>query len=135
MSTATLPPVDHDALSAFKSARQSINEQVVQRALQRPKETAQHGDQAAEMISSGIEFTTRMLENTMPTGQTALLEDQLAWALDRLPHDGVAPEHVLSRFTIYAGVVAELLETKDAQQINRYLEWMINRLEVMIDGE
>jgi hypothetical protein len=135
MSTTTIPPVNQGALLAFKAARQSIIEQVVLRSLQRPEEVEHHGDEAAELITSGIEFTTRMLENTMPTGQTTLLEDQLAWALDRLPHDGVAPEHLLSRFEIYAGVVAELMETEDAHQINRYLEWMINRLEAMIQGE
>lgn len=135
MSGTTIPPVSQGALRAFEAARQSIVDQVVLRSLQRPEETAQHGDEAKELITSGIEFTTRMLENTMPTGQTALLEDQLAWALDRLPHDGVAPEHLLSRFGIYDQVIAEHLESKDAQQINRYLVWMIDRLEAMIQRE
>lgn len=135
MSTANLPPVNQSAMSAFKINRPMIIQEVVSRSMQRTEDTTQHGDQAEELITSGLEFTTRMLENTMPTGQTALLEDQLTWALDRLPHDRVAPEHLLSRFEIYTQVVAELMETEDAQQINRYLEWMINRLEAMLQEE
>ena len=46
-----------------------------------------------------------MLDAALATGEEVLLADQLTWALDRLPHDGVAPQHVLARFRILRDVV------------------------------
>ncbi len=124
---AVVPPVSAQALAAFRGASQSIIERVVARSLARTDEVVQHGDVAERLITSGIRFTTQMLDAAMAVGEVALLEDQLAWAMDRLPHDGVAPEHILNRLRFYAEAVQELLPAEHAAEVLPFVNWMIAR--------
>jgi hypothetical protein len=100
---------------------------VVARSLERHAEVSQHGEQAERLITAGIEFTTQTLEAVLQLGDPTLMEFQLTWARDRLPHDGVAPAHLLARLRIYAQVVAEMLTAEQAREVNPYLNWMIER--------
>jgi hypothetical protein len=128
-------PVSPATLAAFHNASRSIIEETVARALKRRVEVVQHGDQAEQLISSGMEFTTRMLEAALMTGEIPILEDELLWAKDRLPHDGVALEHILSRLIIYREVIAEKLPEESAREVNRFIDWMITRQQELIqDG-
>lgn len=52
----------------------------------------QHGDEAEKLLKIGMEYITKMLESAMSLGEISLLKDQLSWACDRLPHDGVEME-------------------------------------------
>ncbi len=129
------PSVSPDALSAFRDAREAIIREVVARSLAREEEVVHHGDEAERLIASGIEFTTRMLDAAMAVGEVSLLEDQLVWAMDRLPHEQVSPDHVLHRFQIYAEAVRELLPGEYAAQVNRFLEWMIVRQQELVQAD
>lgn len=80
-----------------------------------PHEAAPYGDQAERILSAGLEFAPRMLETAMQPHEPRLLDQQLDWAYERLPHDGVVPEHILSRFQIYAEVVGALLPAPHAE--------------------
>ena len=123
----SVSPITPEAMSAFQDNRQAIVREVVARSMAHENEVVQHGDEAERLIGSGIEFTTRMLEAAMAIGEVSLLEDQLVWAMDRLPHDRVAPEHVLHRFQIYAEVVRDLMPAEYAAEVTRFIEWMLAR--------
>ncbi|MCX6033260.1 MAG: hypothetical protein NT169_28765 [Chloroflexi bacterium] len=131
---SNIVPISPETLKAFQARRAEINRLVVARALERRDEVAQHGEQAEELITAGIEFTTQMLETAMQFGDITTLDYQLAWAWDRLPHDGVAPAHLLSRFQIYADVVASLLPAHQASEVTPYLDWMIARQQELMGG-
>ena len=81
-----------------------------------------------------MEFTALMLEPAMVYGEASLLEDQLRWAVQRLPHDRVNPELIVDRLRIFRDVTAELLPQGAAEQVDRYLLWMIDRLQELIAG-
>ena len=125
-------PVGVEVMTAFRSARQAIIERVVSRSMEHQDEVVHHGEEAEQIITSGIQFTTQMLESAMAVGEIALLEDQLAWAMDRLPHDGVAPHHLLHRLRLYGQVVKELLPAEHAAQISPYIDWMVSRHQEMM---
>ena len=127
--------VSAQALASFRHNEQAIIARVAARSLERKNEVVQHGRKAEHLITSGIQFTTRMLDTAMALDEVALLEDQLAWALQRLPHDGVRPEHILNRLRIYAEVVEELLPSDHARQIAPFVDWMIARLNELLRRE
>jgi len=101
--------------------------------MQHIDEIAHHGQEAQQLISSGIRFTTKMLTTAMATGEISLLEDQLTWAKDRLRHEGVKPEHLLHRLQIYSDVVQEILPEYQAQEINQFIKWMIQRQQELMN--
>jgi hypothetical protein len=74
-----------------------------------------------------------MLDTAMTTGEIALLEDQLTWAMDRLPHEGVKPECTLHRLQIYVDVVQEILPDHQAEEINQFIKWMIQRQQELMN--
>ncbi|NYB52314.1 MAG: hypothetical protein HVN35_07150 [Methanobacteriaceae archaeon] len=132
---SNLPPVSAEALEAFQAASDDIIKETVKRSLEREDEVIHHGDDAGELITSGITFTTQMLEAAMSMGEIPLLEDELQWAKDRLPHDGVELEHVKVRLQIYRNVVSEKIPAEHSQEINQFIDWMINRQEEIISQE
>jgi hypothetical protein len=125
--TITLTRVSPETLAAFRAHRAHLIETVVEWSLARPEEVVQHGAGARRVLAAGLEFTTQILEAVMQVGELGLLDYQLQWARDRLPHEGVAPAHLLARLEIYAQVVSGLLPAVQAAEVNRYVEWMIAR--------
>lgn len=128
-----LKAVSSETIAVFQRSSQKIINQVVELSLEREDDVVQHGEKAEEIIKAGIEFTTKMLESAMAMGEVLLLEDELQWAKDRLPHDKVNMEHVLERFKIYRDVVDELLPEDNAIEVNSYLNWMIQRQKEIIE--
>ena len=126
--------VSQEAIGAFRSETFRILEQTVSRSLARKEQVVQHGAEAPRLITSGIEFTVRMLDAAIAAGESALLEDELQWALDRLPHDGVSLEHMLSRFALLREVVKERLPVAPAAEVGAAIEWMERRLREIAAG-
>jgi len=125
--------VSREALEALASARGRIIDRVVERSLARTEHVAHLGDDAERVIRAGIEMTTRMIESTLSVGSMALLDDQLAWAMSRLPHDGVPPEHIVPRLRTYREAVNEFLAGGHAAEITPVIDWLIARLQELID--
>jgi len=121
-----LPPISPEALASFHENRDTLIRETVTRSLKRDHEVLQHGEKAPKLLTIGLDFTTKMLEAAMSMGEVALLEDELKWAKDRLPHDGVEMEQVLHRFKIYRDVIQETLPLEYANEITAFMDWMIN---------
>lgn len=120
--------VSPEALAALAAARETI----IRTVLERTHEVAHHGDEAERILSAGLEFTTRMLETAMQLHQPGLLDQQIDWAYERLPHDSTVPEHILSRFQIYAEVVGALLPAPHAEAVNQFVNRMIVRQQALM---
>lgn len=118
-------PVSPKAMDSFKTFAPEIIKKTVEISMKRHNEISQHKDQAHSIINSGMEFTTKMLESALLTGEISLLEDELKWAADRLPHDGVSMKHVLVRLKIYRKQIINILPEDDASEIVPFLDWMI----------
>ncbi|MFA6448112.1 MAG: hypothetical protein WCX65_01470 [bacterium] len=128
----TLAPITAGALEAFRAASAVIIRETVRRSMEFSAEVEHHGAQAEQLITIGLQFTTRMLEAVMVSGQVSLLEDQMEWALERLPHDGVQAAHMANRLEIYAKVVGETLSQDQAAEIVPYFKWMIARIKTSV---
>ncbi len=122
-----LAPVPAAALQAFKAKSDEIIRAVVAQSMEHTDQVAAHGDQAERLLVAGMRYTTLGLQTAIFLRNTTLLDLQLTWAADRLRHDGVLPEHILTSLEIYAEVVERLLPAEQAQAINQYVRWMIDR--------
>ncbi len=129
-----LKPVSSGSLSAFQNARDEIIRVTVERSLSKTEEVSHHGDEARRILTAGIDFTQKMLESAMEFGDEAMLEDEMRWAIDRLPHDGALPEHLVSRFRILRSVARGNLGADSSEEIVPYIEWMIHRIEQLKDA-
>jgi hypothetical protein len=127
-----LPAISRGALAAFRSASPHLIKETVAQSLLNTADVVQHADQAENLITAGLEFTTRMLDSAMSVGVPALLEDELLWAKDRLPHDGVSMHQVNSRLKIYRGIILNKLSPRDAAEVVVYLDWMIAKLGTLV---
>ena len=125
MNHLPLPPVSPETLAAFETQRAAIVQATVVRCLANPQDVAQHGDQAERLLTAGLDFTTQAIGVAMRVQSGELLDQQLQWGNERLPHDGVTPTHLLSRLQILAAVIDELLSPAHAQVVNQYVQRMI----------
>lgn len=119
-------PISGEALESFKENSPEIIKNTVNRSLKREEEVNQHGKQARQILISGMEFTTKMLEAAMLTGEISLLEDVLIWAQDRLPHDQVTMDQVKVRLIIYREELIKIMPKKYSSKITPYIDYMIS---------
>ncbi|GAB6056418.1 hypothetical protein JCM15415_17340 [Methanobacterium movens] len=125
MNQEDFPPVSPEALKSFKENSPRIIKKTVDISMERSKEVEHHGKKARELLSTGMEFTTRMLESAMLVGEISILEDQLNWACVRLPHDGVTLENILLMLELYQKEIKKTLKNEHNSQIIPYVDWMI----------
>lgn len=119
-------PISAEAIESFKENAPEIIKNTVNRSLKREEDVKQHGKQARQILTSGMEFTTKMLEAAMLTGEISLLEDVLIWAQDRLPHDQVTMDQVKVRLIIYREELIKRMPEKYSSTITPYIDWMIS---------
>jgi len=72
----SLTPSINESVLALKSNRETIIAATTAKALLYKQEVAQHGDDAEQIISSGLEFTLMGLETAMLFGEKNLLLEQ-----------------------------------------------------------
>lgn len=120
--------ISNSTLQLFKDNKKLIESDVIERSLKDKDKIQQHGKEAKEVITSGIHFTTEILESAMSTGEMTLLKDQIEWAQVRLVHDHVLPSHIICRLNYYKDSVLKHLPKENANEIFAYLEWMVTYL-------
>jgi hypothetical protein len=128
-----LPMISKEALTSFQENKQKIIKETVNRSLKRQEEVEHHGQKAREILIAGLGFMTQNLEVAMTLGEVTFLHDQLNWARDRLPHDGVSMEHLLSRFQIYRDLVKETMSRQHSHEVIKYIDWMIEQQQKNIE--
>lgn len=134
MTVSPFPAPSAVTLTAFRAHAQQIIDLTVQRSLVYTDEVQQHGEDAGTFLRIGLRFTTDMLIMLMEIQAEELVDDQLMWALKRLPHDGVLPEHVLHRFELYRDVVEEVLPEPHQSEVAAVVTWLIEKQRSMMSG-
>jgi len=114
--------IDHigvtpSALNSFRAAHDQILTETARRSAARPGAGDQPDPVSIETIKAGLQFTLRMLDAAMATDSVEILDDQLHWARNRLPHDNVSPALVLAEFELLAEVIEQCLEPEHAAEI------------------
>ncbi len=126
----SLDPVSPESIELFNKLKQSIVDQAVDTAMKNSEDLPELGEDVRSRFAVGMDFVMRMLEAAMMTfGEPAILEDEVSWALDRLTHDGVLPNHLVLSLTTLKHVIDQNMEDKHAEQINAYIDRMIHRID------
>lgn len=132
-SNNNIPAISQESMSAFKEASPKIIKETVILSLEREDEVLQLGNDAKEILTAGLKFTTQMLESAMYMGEIPILEDELLWAKDKLPDDGVEMEHILVRLRIYREIIIKNLSLEYVHEIIPFVDWMIERQNELIE--
>lgn len=123
-----IPRMDESGLSEFAEKKAEIISEVVRRSLEFKSEVAQHGPTAKNVLGTGFAFTLDAIQAAMEFGEPKLLQHQIEWAVDRLPHDNVQPDHLSHRFKIFKEVIAESFSADRAKIIHAYFDVLIEEL-------
>ena len=127
-----LLPITAHAMSSFLQQKDTIIKNAVDEAVRYEDDMPYDSMKKETIIRYGFEYTTRMLEAVMAVGEIALFEDQITWAQDRLPHDGVQSKNILRLFKIYSKHISTSLSEQDASEIQPYMSWLIKRQEQLM---
>jgi hypothetical protein len=125
MITIPQPNVSTEAQAAFKKNLPKINDLLVTRLLAEPGQFDHLGEQAEKTLRSGFEFTSSSLEACMVMNDSSLLIDQLRWAKDRLPHDGISMERMVKNLGVYCDVISELLPKPYSTEIVNMIQSLV----------
>ena len=126
-----LPAVSAAALTEFEENEYHIISKVVEKAQTQISDSMPEG--GSEVLRAGMEFTVSSFRNAMNLGELTILENQINWGMDRLPHDGVKPTNVYQNFQLMADAVDELLSPESAQQIRAYVDWCVAKIKEMLN--
>jgi hypothetical protein len=119
-----LPEVSPETLARFQAQRMNLVDEVVERSLKQSDLIVQHGARAREVITVGLDYTTRALGVAMQVHNSEMLRQQLSWANDRLPHNRVEPQHILVLLRILVEVVRESFSPADSVAVDRYVSYL-----------
>jgi len=124
--------VSQSALTEYRKLLSQIIEEVVESVYQ-DSTRARDGRAQIDLLPAGFEFTLKMLDGAASVGDLALLEDQLQWAVQRLPHQGILPEHLYKRFQLLETIMEEVLSEGTWSEFHPYIQWMIARQGQLVD--
>ena len=102
-----------------------IVRQVVERSLQQEEMVHPPSEKERQLMTGGLDFTTLALAAAMQVNNIEILKQQLAWSNDRLPHDGVRPEQVLTRLRRLMDVIRDTLAPADSAAVNQYVGFLV----------
>jgi hypothetical protein len=119
------PNISQQAQAEFKKNRLKMNELSVTRLLAEPGAFDHLGDQAESVLKSGFEFTSSTLEACMLVNEASLFIDQLRWAKDRLPHDGISMQRMGKNLEVYCEVISETLPPSYAAEIVHLIQQLM----------
>ena len=134
MSDSTGSEVTAVALAEFRDKKDDLVAKTISRLIESRTDYQHFGDKAEDIMTAGFGFLNQMLETTLEFDETAILEHQLEWSMNRLPHDGVPVSMLLNNIRVYRLVVEENLSPESAGVVGRVLGWMLDRLEELNRG-
>ncbi len=103
MMAVSSPRISKEAQKEFNLNQRKIIDTLIPRLLSEQDEFNHLGDAAENTLQDGFEFLSSSLEACMQIDDFSLLESQLNWAGDRLPHDGISMERMIKKF---AGILS-----------------------------
>jgi hypothetical protein len=121
--------ISKEAILEFNEKKDQIVKKVVERIITLDNIPQEEIQKYKIKITAGILFVFEQLTPAMMFSDQALLEDQMDWAMVRLPYDGIDKEQVSRNFRIMIEVMLELMSEENAEQVSNYLKWMIARIE------
>jgi hypothetical protein len=119
------PNVSAAAQAAFRKNHYQIIASSVAKLLAEPGAYDHLGEQAEQTLKAGFEFTSSSIEACLQMNNLSLLIDQLRWAKDRLPHDGIRMEQMANNLLIYCKVIREYLPPAHANEIITVVQILI----------
>ena len=111
------PNVSVAAQAAFRKNHSQIIDSSVAKLLAEPGAYDHLGEQAEQILRAGFEFTSSSIEACLQVNNLSLLIDQLRWAQDRLPHDGIRMDQMAHSLVVYCQVIREYLAQNQADEI------------------
>jgi hypothetical protein len=124
--------VSKSALTEYRKLLGQMIEEVVEGVFEDSTQVEQGRDQL-DLLPAGFEFTLKMLDGAASVGDLALLEDQLQWAVQHLPHQGILAEQLLTRFQLLETIMEEVLSAGTWAEFRPYLHWMITRQQELVE--
>lgn len=121
------PPVPEESVAAFRAASGDILRVATAAAMEDPAAVERHGDAAEQLIGEGFGWVVKGIDAAIAFHTVELLDDQMRWAMDRLPVSNVDPEAVLTRLRIVRDAIVDRLPAVHADAIVPYADWMISR--------
>ncbi len=123
------PFVEPAAVAEFVEKVSEIKSGILDRARTRfPAAMPQDGP---KVLDAGLDFILKGFASAMEMGELNILNYQIDWGMQRLPHDGVTPMNVLHTFRLVGEVVDELLQPAHARQVRAYVDWSVTKIESM----
>lgn len=121
-------PVTERTVIELQEKIPEILHEAVKLSMTHKEEIEHHGVKARQLITSGYEFTLKMLLAAMETGDRILLDDQAKWAVNRLPHDGIAIPHLIKRVDRLLNVVQKKSSDDQVDEVKPYFKFLIERI-------
>lgn len=125
MTQLKSPNISQDAQQAFRKNKTQIIDTLIANLLEKPGAFDHLGDQAEQVLRSGFEFTVNTLDACMQVNDISLLADQLNWAEDRLPHDGISMERMKMNLDSFCLVISEIIPSPLDNEIIGLVQTMI----------
>lgn len=122
-------------LAEFHREKDDLVAKTISQRMESKTEFEHFGGKANDIMTAGFGFLNRMLETVMEFDEFAIMEHQLEWSMNRLPHDGVPASMLLNNMRIYRQVVEENLSPASSREVVRVLDRMIDRLEYLNCGQ
>jgi hypothetical protein len=127
------PIVEPAAVAEFIEKTYEIKKNILEKAITLfPDALPQDGP---EVLEAGLDFILKGFASAMEMGELKIMDYQIEWGMDRLPHDGVSSLNVLATFRLVGEVVNELLSPGHAHQVQLYIDWSLAKIESMISTD
>jgi hypothetical protein len=117
------------ALAEFRKEKDDLVAETISRRMESNAEFEHLGGKANDIMVAGFGFLNRMLETVLEFDEFAIMEHQLEWSENRLPHDGVSGLMLLNNLRAYRQVVEERLSPTGGREVMRVLDRIVARLE------
>lgn len=117
------------ALEEFRKEKDDLVAEIISRRMESNAEFEHLGGKANDIMVAGFGFLNRMLETVLEFDEFAIMEHQLEWSENRLPHDGVSVPMLLNNIRAYRQVVEEDLSPAGGREVLRVFDRIVARLE------
>ena len=120
-------PVSSEVLKEFGEKKDEIMKQTLVSWINKSEMQGLEINDISEKYRAGLVFTLDMLATAMMLNDPNLLEDQINWAVIRLPHDGISRTEMIENLLILREEVKSIMSMVNQKPVVVYLDWMIEK--------